>query len=74
MWLTLLALQIAFSNIAIIRTMQAKTERNIMTELGFTADRYNLLATVQGVRKSYTPRKPIPDTNGFFSPDFIYYL
>ncbi|KAL2204697.1 putative vitamin H transporter [Sarocladium strictum] len=40
---------IAFSNVAIIRTMQLGTENNIMVELGFSIDRYNLLATVQGI-------------------------
>jgi hypothetical protein len=48
--------QVAFSNVAIIRTMQLGTENNIMTELGFSIDRYNLLATVQGVRKHHVPK------------------
>lgn len=30
--------------------MQLGTQNNIMAELGATADRYNLVATVQGVR------------------------
>ncbi|KIW09913.1 hypothetical protein PV08_11689 [Exophiala spinifera] len=40
---------IGFSNISVIRTMQRGTKNNIMTELDATADRYNLVATVQGI-------------------------
>ena len=41
--------QIDYGNISIIKTMHIGTPSNIMTELGFTADGYNWVATTQGV-------------------------
>uniref|UniRef100_A0A0B7KI15 Major facilitator superfamily (MFS) profile domain-containing protein n=1 Tax=Bionectria ochroleuca TaxID=29856 RepID=A0A0B7KI15_BIOOC len=40
---------IDFSNVSIIKTMQAGTPNNIMAELGFTPDAYNWVGTIQGI-------------------------